>query len=123
MPKHNHIVKTLQDTRAEHPIDGDDVEAWVDRLTTLSDELEHIREASDPTLFTERQAEVLVRWHGMGQTAAEIADVLGIGNARVYEIRHITEDKLLAAEATLSVMNELRQSIRPDPHADPADRQ
>jgi DNA-directed RNA polymerase specialized sigma subunit len=114
----NHIIKTLQNTRAEHPIDGDDVEAWVDRLTSLSDELEHIREASDPTLFTERQAEVIIRWHGMGQTAAEIADVLGIGNARVYEIRHAAEDKLLAADATLSLVDELRQSIRPDPYTD-----
>lgn len=115
------IIKTLQTTRAEHPIDGGDVEEWVDRLTSLASDLEGIRDGSDPALLTEKEAEVVVRWYGMNQGADEIADVMGVSNKRVYHLRYAAEDDLLAADATLSIINDLREDIRPNPYEDTPD--
>ena len=121
MQKHNHIIKTLQNTRAEHPIDGDDVEEWVDRLTSLASDLEGIRDGSDPTLLTEKEAEVVVRWYGMNQGGDENADGVGVSNKRVYHLRYAAEDDLLAADATLSIIHDLREDIRPTPYEDSPD--
>lgn len=111
---HDTIIQTLLTTRIEHPIDGDDVDEWVDRLTTLGEEVSTIRDSDDPTLLTENEAEVIVRWHGMGQSAKEIAEAMGVGTQRVYDLRYAAEEDLLAADATLSIIHDLRERIRPD---------
>jgi hypothetical protein len=113
---HNHIIKTLQNTPAEEPVTENDVDKWVDRLTTLGDELDQIRDAADPSLLTELEAEVIVRWYGMKQGAEEIADALDtdVSTNRVYQLRYAAEEDLLAAEATLSIISELRCDVGPN---------
>lgn len=116
MNRINHIIKTLRNTNIEHPIDGDEVDEWVDRLTNLRGEIEHTRAKADPTLLTEREAETLIRHYGMGQSVDEIAEALGVSKQRVYDLRYAVEDDLLAADATLSVIDELRREISPKPY-------
>lgn len=109
----SNIIQTLIDTRVEHPIE--DVEAWVDRLTTLGDSVEHTRDV-DPSLLTANEAEVIVRYYGTHQGRQEIADAMDLSPNRIDRLRHAAEEDLLAAEATLGVVSDLRQQIRPDPY-------
>jgi len=109
----SNIVQTLIHTRIEDPIE--DVEVWVDRLTTLIDELEHTRDV-EPTLLTANEAEVLVRYYGTQQSRQTIADAMDLSPNRIDRLRHAAEEDLLAAEATLAVVERLRTTVRPDPH-------
>jgi DNA-directed RNA polymerase specialized sigma24 family protein len=113
---HDTTIQTLLNTRIEHPIDGDDVDEWVDRLTTLSEEVKTIRESDDPSLLTENEAEVIVRRYGVGQSAKEIAEAMGVSTQRIYDLLYAAEEDLLAAEATLSIIDDLRESVSPDPY-------
>jgi len=109
----SNIIQTLIDTRVEHPIE--DVEEWVERLTTLGDELEHTRDV-DPSLLTENEAEVLVRYYGTHQTRQEVATAMDLSPNRIDRLRHAAEEDLLAAEATLAVISDLRGQVQPDPY-------
>lgn len=109
----SNIIQTLIDTRVEHPIK--DVEGWVERLTALGDELEHTRDV-DPSLLTENEAEVLVRYYGTHQTRQEVADAMELSPNRIDRLRHAAEEDLLAAEATLAVISDLRAQVQPDPY-------
>ena len=113
---HNHIIKSLQNTRTEEPISEDAVDEWVDRLTTLGDELENIRDGAAPGLLTEREAEVIVRWYGTTQSAEEIAAAIDadVSTQRVYNLRYAAEEDLLAADATLRIIGDLRRDVCPD---------
>jgi predicted DNA-binding protein YlxM (UPF0122 family) len=115
-----HIIKTLQNTRAEKPISEDNIDEWVDRLTTLGDELDNIRDGAEPSLLTEREAEVIVRWYGTTQGAEEIADAIDadVSTQRVYNLRYAAEEDLLAADATLSIIGDLRRNVRSEPYED-----
>ena len=109
----SNIIQTLIGTRVEHPIE--DVEGWVDRLTTLGGELEHTRDV-DPSLLTENEAEVIVRYYGTHQTRQDIATAMGLSPNRIDRLRYAAEEDLLAAEATLGIIDELRSQVRPDPY-------
>lgn len=108
----SNIVQTLIDTRIENPIE--DVGEWVERLVALGDELEHTRDV-DPTLLTENEAEVIVRYYATNQTRREIAEAMDLSPNRIDRLRHAAEEDLLAAEATLGVISDLRRQIQPDP--------
>lgn len=105
------IIQTLIETRAEHPIE--DIEGWVERFTTLADEVEHTRSV-EPSLLTENEAEVLVRYYGTHQTRQEIADAMELSPNRIDRLRHAAEEDLLAAEATLSTISNLRTVVQPE---------
>ena len=107
------IIQTLIDTRVENPIE--DIGQWVDRLTALGDELEHTRDV-DPSLLTENEAEVIVRYYGTHQTRQDVADAMGLSPNRIDRLRHAAEEDLLAAEATLDLISDLRQQAKPDPY-------
>jgi len=110
----DHLVyQTLINTRVENPIK--DVEKWVNRLTALGDGLEHTRDV-DPSLLTENEAEVIVRYYGTHQTRQDVAEAMALSPNRIDRLRHAAEEDLLAAEATVGVISELRQQVRPDPH-------
>jgi DNA-directed RNA polymerase sigma subunit (sigma70/sigma32) len=100
------IIQTLIDTRVENPIE--DVEGWAERLIALGDGLEHTRDV-DPTLLTENEAEVIVRYYGTHQTRREVADAMNLSPNRIDRLRHAAEEDLLAAEATLGILNGLRE--------------
>lgn len=108
----SNIVQTLIDTRVEHPISDDEVFYWANRLTTLGDELEHTRDVS-PSLLTEREAEVIVRYYATDQGRQEIAGTMGLSPNRIDRLRHAAEEDLIAAEATLRIVGDLRDAIRP----------
>jgi DNA-directed RNA polymerase specialized sigma subunit len=109
----SNIIQTLIDTRVEHPIE--DVEEWVDRLTALGDRLDHSRDV-EPDLLTENEAEVIIRYYATDQRRQEIADAMGLSPNRIDRLRHAAEEDLLAAEATLGVVSDLRREIQPDPY-------
>ena len=109
----SNIIQTLIDTRVENPIE--DVEEWVERLTALGDELEHTRDV-DPPLLTENEAEVIVRYYGTHQTRQDVADAMGLSPNRIDRLRHAAEEDLLAAEATVGILDDLRQQVKPDPY-------
>lgn len=109
----SNVVQTLISTRVEHPIEH--IEAWVERLTTLAEELEHTRNV-EPSLLTDTEAEVIVRYYGTHQTRQEVADVMGLSPNRIDRLRHAAEEDLLAAEATLAVISDLRKQGQPDPY-------
>jgi len=109
----SNIIQTLIDTRVENPIKN--VGGWVERLTALGEELEHTRDV-DPTLLTENEAEVIVRYYGTSQTRQEVADAMGLSPNRIDRLRHAAEEDLLAAEATLGILNDLRQHVQPNPY-------
>lgn len=113
---HDPTIQTLLNTRIEHPTDGDDVDEWVGRFTTLGEEVETIRESDDPSLLTENEAEVIVRRYGVGQSAKEIAEAMGVSTQRIYDLLYAAEEDLLAAEATLSIIHDLRECIQPSSH-------
>lgn len=105
------IIQTLLDTRIESPID--DVEAWVSRLTSLGDEIEHTRDV-DPRLLTENEAEVIVRYYLRDEARRDIADAMGLSGNRVDRLRHAAEEDLLAAQATLEIVEEMRDDVQPE---------
>ena len=109
----SNIIQTLIDTRIENPIK--DVERWVERLTALGEKLEHTRDV-DPSLLTKNEAEVIVRYYGTHQTRQEVANTMDLSPNRIDRLRHAAEEDLLAAEATLGILNDLRQQVQPDPH-------
>jgi hypothetical protein len=109
----SNIIQTLNDTRVENPIE--DVGEWVDRLTALGDELEHTRDV-DPTLLTENEAEVIVRYYGIDQARRNVADAMALSPNRIDRLRHAAEEDLLAAEATVGILDDLRQQVQPDPY-------
>jgi len=109
----SNIIQTLIGTRVENPIE--DVEKWGDRLTALGDGLEHSRDV-DPSLLTENEAEVIVRYYGTHQTRQEVADAMDLSPNRIDRLRHAAEEDLLAAEATLGILNDVRQHVQPDPY-------
>ena len=109
----SNIIQTLIDTRVENPIKN--VGGWVERLTALDEDLEHTRDV-DPTLLTENEAEVIVRYYGTHQTRQDVADAMGLSPNRIDRLRHAAEEDLLAAEATLGVLDDLRQQVKPDPY-------
>ena len=108
----SNIIQTFIDTRVENPIE--DVGEWVDRLTALGDGLEHTRDV-DPALLTENEAEVIVRYYGTHQTRQDVADAMGLSPNRIDRLRHAAEEDLLAAEATVAILTDLRQQAKPDP--------
>jgi predicted DNA-binding protein YlxM (UPF0122 family) len=107
----SHIIQTLQTTLPEQSIGGNDVDKWVNRLTSLDTEVSTDRDAVDPGLLTQNEAEVVVRWYVLDQSASEIAEILGVGTQRVYDLRYAAEDDLLAADATLSIFHEIEQAV------------
>jgi len=109
----SNIIQTLHDTHIENPIE--DIDRWVESLTTLSKELEHTRDV-DPSLLTENEAEVIVRYYGTSQTRQEVADAMELSPNRIDWLRHAAQEDLLAAEVTLAVINKLRTQVQPDPH-------
>jgi len=109
----SNIIQTLINTRVENS--AEDVGEWVDRLTDLGDEIKYDRGA-DPSLLTQNEAEVLVRYYGTQQPRREIADAMNISPNRIDNLRRAAEGNLLAAEATLAVVSELRKQVRPDPY-------
>jgi len=106
----SNIVQQLIETRIEHPVE--DVQQWVDQLTTLGDEIVHTRNV-DPQLLTDREAEVLVRYYGVGQKRSEVAEAMGVSPNRVDNLRYAAEDDLLAAEKTVDILYRLRNDVRP----------
>jgi len=109
----SNIIQTLIDTRVENSIE--DVKGWVGRFTALGDELEHTRDV-DPSLLTKNEAEVIVRYYGTRQTRQEVANAMELSPNRIDRLRHAAEEDLLAAEATVGVISDLRQHIQPDPY-------
>jgi len=109
----SNIIQTLIDTCIENPIKN--VGRWVERLTALDEDLEHTRDV-DPTLLTENEAEVIVRYYGTSQTRQEVADAMELSPNRIDRLRHAAEEDLLAAEATLGILNDLRQHVQPNPY-------
>ena len=109
----SNIIQTLIDTRVENSIE--DVGGWVERLTALGDEVAHSRDV-DPALLTENEAEVIVRYHGADQRRQNIADAMDLSPNRIDRLRHAAEEDLLAAEATLGILNDIRRQVRPDPY-------
>ena len=105
----SNVVQTLINSRVEYEIE--DIEAWVRRLTALVDELEHTRDVA-PSLLTENEAEVLIRYYGTHQTRQEVADAMGLSPNRIDRLRHAAEEDLLAAEATLALVSDLRQQVQ-----------
>lgn len=114
----SNVVQTLINTRVEHPIE--DIEAWVERLTALGEELEHTRDV-EPSLLTENEAEVLIRYYGTHQARQEVADAMELSPNRIDRLRHAAEEDLLAAEATLGVISDLRGEVQPDPYESDSD--
>jgi DNA-directed RNA polymerase sigma subunit (sigma70/sigma32) len=109
----SNIIQTLIDTRVENPIE--DVSGWVEHLIALGDGLEHTRDV-DPALLTENEAEVIVRYYGTHQTRREVANAMELSPNRIDRLRHAAEEDLLAAEATLGILNDLRQHVQSDPY-------
>jgi len=107
------VIQTLIDTRIENPVK--DVGRWVDRLSDLGEELEHTRDVN-PTLLTENEAEVIVRYYATDQRRQDVAEAMDLSPNRIDRLRHAAEEDLLAAEATLGVVSDVRRQIRPDPH-------
>ena len=107
------IIQTLIDTRVENSIG--DVEEWVQRLTALGDRVEHSRDVA-PSLLTENEAEVIVRYHGTHQTRQDVANAMDLSPNRIDRLRHAAEEDLLAAEATLGILTDLRQQVQPNPY-------
>lgn len=111
MPSNDNVVQRLLGTHVETPVT--DVGTWVGRLTDLAGEVEHTRGSADPSLLTEREAEVAVRYYLADQGRSDVADAMDLSPNRVDNLRYAAEDKLLAAEATLRVVGEARDAVRP----------
>lgn len=109
----SNIIQTLINTRVENSVK--DVEQWVDRLTALGNEIEHTRDV-EPTLLTANEAEVIVRYYGTNQRRQDVADAMGLSANRIDRLRHAAEEDLLAAEATLAVVSDLRAQVQPGPY-------
>jgi len=109
----SNVIQTLIETRIETPIE--DVGGWVDRLTALGDELEHTRDV-DPTLLTENEAEVIVRYYAADQRRQQVAEAMDLSPNRIDRLRHAAEEDLLAAEATLGVVSDARKQVQPNPY-------
>jgi DNA-directed RNA polymerase sigma subunit (sigma70/sigma32) len=109
----SNIIQTLIDTRVESPIE--DVGEWAERLIALGNGLEHTRDV-DPNLLTENEAEVIVRYYGTHQTRREVANAMGLSPNRIDRLRHAAEEDLLAAEATLDILDDLRQHLQTGPY-------
>ena len=105
------IIQLLRDTRTETPVE--DVDEWVARLTSIDEPTEpsHL----EPSLLTEREAEVAVRLYGAGQTRQEISESMDLSANRVDRLRYAATEDLLAADRTLDVLGELRREVRPKP--------
>lgn len=107
----SNIIQTLINTRIEHEVE--EIEPWVARLTTLSEETDDTRKV-DPSLLTSNEAEVLVRYYGTQQTRQEVADAMDLSPNRIDNLRYAAEEDLLAAETTLAIIRGMRTDVRPD---------